>query len=105
MFSKNTSNSRDVAILFGKKFEYKIRQHIRDTDNSRYYSQNQRFTLVNIYGPNNDNPNFFQNIFQYTEEIGNVDFILCGDFNLIIDSEIDCFNYKNINNPKAIKYF
>ena len=105
LFSNYTSNSRGVAILFGKNFEYKIHQHIRDNEGNFLIvditAQNQRFTLVNIYGPNNDNPIFFQNIFQYTEEIGNVDFILCGDFNLIIDSEIDCFNYKNINNPKA----
>ena len=64
-------------------------------------AQNQRFTLVNIYDPNFDNPVFFQNIFQHIEDIGNLDFILCGDFNLIIDSEMDCYNYKNINNPKA----
>lgn len=27
--------------------------------------------------------------------------IWCGDFNLVLDPTIDCYNYKGINNPKA----
>lgn len=27
--------------------------------------------------------------------------IICGDWNLIIDPDLDCENYKYINNPKA----
>ncbi len=27
--------------------------------------------------------------------------ILCGDWNLVQDQNLDCFNYKNINNPRA----
>ena len=26
---------------------------------------------------------------------------ICGDWNLIIDPELDCENYKHVNNPKA----
>ena len=28
-------------------------------------------------------------------------YIICGDFNLTLDQDMDCFNYKHINNPKA----
>ena len=61
----------------------------------------QRFTLVNLYGPNADNPNFYLEIFKKIEEIGNTEFIICGDFNLILDPEKDCTNYKYVNNPRA----
>ena len=27
--------------------------------------------------------------------------IICGGLNLIIDPELDCENYKHVNNPKA----
>ena len=27
--------------------------------------------------------------------------IICGDWNLIIDPDLDCENYKHIDNPKA----
>ena len=46
-------------------------------------------------------PIFFQKNFQHTEEIGNADFIISGDFNLVLDPEKDSSDYKNINNPKA----
>ena len=36
-----------------------------------------------------------------TGKIGNADFIICGDFSLVLDPEKDSSNYKNINNPKA----
>ena len=105
LFSNYTSNARGVALLLGKNFEFKIHKHITDNEGNFIIvditAQNQRFTLVNIYGPNVDSPNFFRNIFQYIEEIGNMEFVLCGDFNLIIDPQKDCSNYRNINNPKA----
>lgn len=105
LFSNYTSNARGVAILFGKNIEYKVHKHITDNEGNFIIvdikAQNQRFTLINIYGPNSDNPSFFQKIFQHTEEIGNADFIICGDFNLVLDPGKDSSNYKNINNPKA----
>ena len=37
---------------------------------------NQHFTLVNLYGPNADNPNFYLEIVKKIEEIGNTEFII-----------------------------
>ena len=31
--------------------------------------------------------------------------ILCGDFNIAINQDIDTYNYKNINNPQAKKIY
>ena len=61
----------------------------------------KKFTLVYIYGPNEDRPQFYDNIIQRIEEFDNDRAIICGDWNLIIDPVLDCENYKHINNPKA----
>ena len=60
-------------------------------------------TLVSLYGPNDEKPGFFH-IFQgMIEEINNVHCILCGDWNLIQDPQIDSTNYIHINNKNARK--
>jgi hypothetical protein len=51
------------------------------------------FTLVSIYGPNEDNPQFYENIMSIVEEFGNENFIICGDFNLVLCPELDYCNY------------
>ena len=104
-FSNYKSNAQGVAILFNKNVEYKIHSQIL-SDNGNFILldmtvHNQRFTLVNLYGPNIGNPIFYIEIFKKVEEIGNTEFIICGDFNLILDPEIDCTNYKNVNNPRS----
>ena len=42
---------------------------------------------------------FSKRIIQHLKEIGNSDYIICGDFNLVLGPYIDCSNYKNVNNP------
>ena len=44
---------------------------------------------------------FFQNLANHIGIINNGTFILCGDYNCILDSLLDCYNYTHINNPKA----
>ena len=44
---------------------------------------------------------FFQNIANHIDIMNNEKFILCGDYNCILDPLLDCYNYKHINNPKA----
>ena len=105
--SCSTSNSRGVAILFSKSIEYKIYKNIVD-DNGNYVILDLsvgeiRFTLVSLYGPNSDNPSFYETIFKIIENIGNDCFCICGDFNLVQDPSLDYFNYKNINNKLAFE--
>ena len=40
---------------------------------------NQRLTLVNLYGPNSDNPNFFKLSSNHIDDNNNTDMIICGD--------------------------
>jgi hypothetical protein len=40
-------------------------------------------------------------MFSIIEEFDNDSFIMCGDWNLVLDPEYDLYNCKSVNNPKA----
>lgn len=57
-------------------------------------------SLLCLYGPNKDEPNFYSNIKDKLLQINNP-YILVGDFNLVINPEMDYSNFQNVSNPKA----
>ena len=54
---------------------------------------------MTIYGPNNDNPAFYNKIPNILNEADYT--VICGDFNIALDPSKDTENYKNINNLRA----
>ena len=65
-FASYKSNSRGVAVLFNNNFEFKVREVQRD-ENGNFiiillFAMNKELLLVNIYGPNKDNPAFYQSL-------------------------------------------
>ena len=99
------NNSRGVMILINNNFEYKV-ERVETDPNGNFIildikMQDKRFTLVNLYGPNEDKPQFFNNIRQKLVHYENDLTILCGDWNLVINPDIDTYNYLHINNPSA----
>ena len=100
-----TSNERGVMILVNNNFEHDIGRIVADPNGNflilEITIKGKKITLVNIYGPNEDRPQFYSNLKQNIEEFGNDRAIICGDWNLIIDPDLDCENYKHINNPKV----
>ena len=52
------------------------------------------------YGPNRDSPEFYNIIKSDIERFVNP-VILAGDFNLVLDPNMDLLNYRNINKPLA----
>ena len=104
-FSSYTTNSRGVMTLINNNFEQKVKR-IKTDENGNFMIldmviEDKEVTLVNIYGPNNDNPQFYEQMKQKIEEFQNDHVIICGDWNMIMDVEMDSFNYVNINNPRA----
>ena len=94
-------------ILMNNNFEYKV-ERVKTDKNGNYIIldiiiQGKRITLVDLYGPNQDNPNFYTNIKQKVSEFENDQVILCGDWNFVLDLDLDYNNYLHINNPKARK--
>ena len=108
IFSSGTSTSRGVAVLFKNSFSFEILHTVLDA-NGNYIildvkTQEQQFTLCALYGPNEDSPNFFENISQIVNNMNNLSIIMIGDWNVVIDYEKDNLNYRLKNNPNAQKH-
>lgn len=104
-FSSHLSNARGVGILFNNNFEFKVKKvHRGDVGNSIIVLVEigqEDFLFVNVYGPNRDNPEFYNNLREKIKQFTVSNIIIGGDFNLVLDPSRDYHNYKNINNPRA----
>ena len=104
-FSSFRSNARGVCILFNNNFGFDIGRIITD-ENGNYLIielkiDNKDILLCNLYGPNNDDPDFYDSLFtQVTNQ--DIEYVIfCGDFNLVQNPTLDYCNYVNINNINA----
>jgi exonuclease III len=66
-FSSYKSNARGVAILFNNNFEYKVNQLKFDTKGNMLaidlVINDCEIALISIYGPNTDDPTFYDNVY------------------------------------------
>lgn len=94
-----------VMILINNNFEQKVEKVKTDTNGNYIIMeiniQGKKITLVNVYGPNQDNSNFYTTLLNKIAEFENDQIILCGGWNFILDPQMDCENYLHINNPNA----
>ena len=92
-------------ILLNNNFEHKVENVISDV-NGNYLIldiniEGINFILVNIYGPNEDKPKFYSELRKKYKSLNNERIILCGDWNLVLNPDLDTNNYLHINNPRA----
>ena len=88
------TNSRGVSILFSNKFEYKIENTIEDVKGNLIainitIANDLKLLLVNIYGPNKDDPVFYQELENIIINNASDYTIICGDFNIALNPPID----------------
>ena len=109
-FSSFSSQARGCAILFRKEFPAEIDENSVYADKSgnflclNFKYENFTITLSCIYGPNEDDPEFYKNVVLLKTELlqSESDFtILAGDWNLVLDQDIDTFGYKAEHNKAA----
>ena len=105
-FSSFRSNSRGVAILIKNNFEFKALRSKSDRNGNYLFLEalveNQhKILFCNIYAPNTDSPEFFEELFQNIDDFNNENLVICGDYNLVLDPELDLYNYVHLNNPQA----
>nr|BAC82624.1 pol-like protein [Ciona intestinalis] len=94
LWANGTNNSRGVAILFNKRLSYEVLNHAADPI-GRWLMATIKIngtilTITNIYGPNRDEPQFFEDLFQkllITQYTGAT--IIGGDFNVTINPALD----------------
>ena len=66
--------------------------------------EGKEITLVNLYGPNEDRPQSYENLKQKIDEFETKQVIICGDWNFILDTEMDSFTFLHVNNPRARRF-
>ena len=104
-FASNTSVSRGVAILFNNNFEFEVKKIYKEAHGNyiivHINTLDTDIILISVYGPNRDDPLFYEELEKYIKDINCNNIIIGGDWNLIMDFSIDCYNYKKLNNEKA----
>ena len=101
----NSTNSKGVAILINNTFEYQITEFKTDQE-GRYIILNLLINnlipiqIINIYGCNNDNPEWFTNLFNIVDKQSADNVIITGDWNTAL-SEKDTYNYQFQRNIKS----
>ena len=103
-FSSYSSKARGVVLLINKHLNFKLNSVEKDK-NGRFLHvdceiNRNRISLVNIYGPNYDDPVFFNSLIMKLATIeGHC--IVGGDFNLVLDPLLDRSSPKTSSLSKA----
>lgn len=88
-----TSAARGVATLIVKNAPVKVLNTILHAEGrwiiTKLEIKGSIISLVNVYGPNEDNADFWTELFQVLEEIEDVEHIIAGDLNLTLDAVKD----------------
>ena len=110
-FSHGTSGSRGVAILFNKKLQPKILNISRDKKGRililDFEINETKYTICNVYAPNEDKPEFFIHVVNLLKEDDNSNLIPAGDFNMVMDvnKEINGSTTNHENSIKILKTY
>ena len=102
-FSHGAANARGVAVLAKKEWKNKITNIYIDKNGRMILLDlvefNYTISIAALYAPNEDDPLFFRNIATLLKERSEHK-ILIGDYNLVLDVELDRLN-TYCNNQKA----
>ena len=101
IFSHGTSAARGIAVFTSKKLYSQIKNIYTDTEGRTVIfdieDQGVVITIVAIYAPNQDSPGYFNGITQLLRQ-RQENKVIIGDFNLVLDVELDRYNTYNNNN-------
>jgi exonuclease III len=87
-----TKNARGVGIAIRRAIAHEVKNVIKDLRNENYILldieiKGKRFTMGSIYGPNENNVNFYRELKAKLGDFGTNKFIIGGDFNTILDMD------------------
>ena len=106
-FSGLASNKAGVAILLNNNFTFNVLKQLCDKE-GRYIIidlevDELTLTICNIYAPNKDDHNFFQNVSEELLRFKCQQIILGGDFNLVMDVAKDKKGGKSMTHRNSLK--
>ena len=92
-FSRTSNNSEGVGILKNPKLSFSIKQHSEIIIGRLHALElniaERDIIILNMYGPYTDSVNHFEILGNYLKENEDKTFTIGGDFNTIIDTELD----------------
>lgn len=92
-FSHGTNDSCGVCMLFKPSLNFNIeKSYIHNSGRLIILDVlilRQTLTIVSIYGPNLDNPNFFREVAASMHDFTCDNIIMCGDFNFVFNLDCD----------------
>ena len=105
-YSHGTNSARGVAIFVKQDIVGEITNIYCDSEGRLvmidYLENDTKITIVGIYAPNQDSPNFFRNVQLLLQQRSEMKIVI-GDFNLVLDVELDRLNtYSNNNKAKEV---
>ena len=108
-FSSHASNSRGVGILIKANHKISVNSVDKDPD-GRFLVldiiiNNFHVILVNVYGPNKDDPDFYFNLFSRLDNLDASRLIISGDLNVALgplDYHGSRLTHSNVNSCKAL---
>jgi exonuclease III len=109
-FSHGQRNSKGVMVLINNNFDPNV-QLVQTDPQGRWIIlnmllDNKHIWLINLYGPNNDDPSFFDNIYKNVSTLqATLDsIIIVGDFNTVLNTSMDRKGNHTTNyHPQALK--
>ena len=108
-FAHGSSEARGVCIMFDNSIDFKVLNTIADTE-GRYLIldvtlDSKRITLANIYGPNDDKPDFFQKVCEQMGSLTSDQQVIAGDYNCILNNQLDKKGGKDRHSNKKSQQF
>ena len=104
-YNHGEKNARGVAILIKKGMQAKC--DVINKDNCGRYLvcdivvNDVHMRLINVYAPNKDSPAFFEDVFRVACSHDKI--VIIGDFNTVLNSELDRKNTNAYNNDKSAR--
>ena len=109
IFSSFTSASAGVCIPFNNNFEFKVLRQFSDPAGRFIIVDIEtegrvlHVTLVNIYAPNQDKPDFFRKVADQLLSFDCEEIRLGGDFNLVLDISMDKKDGNPVTHSKSLE--
>lgn len=102
--SNFSMKARGAVILIRRGVPFRQTSTIVDKDR-RYVmvmgEMHMSMTLLNIYGPNCNDPEFFRKVLSLMPDISNTNLIIGGDFNFVLDSYLNRSSTQRVASSNA----